>query len=49
MKKILKTLLTVAMLLVCTITAHASSSELDGYPVTVHDWTTPAVFAAGTD
>ncbi len=49
MKKILKMLLTVVMLTTCTITAHAASSELDEYPVIVHDWTTQAVFAAGTD
>lgn len=49
MKKILKVLLVVIMLAACTITAHAASSELDGYPITVHDWITPAVFAAGTD
>ena len=37
------------MLLACAVTAHAALSEPEGYPVTVNDWTTPAVFAAGKD
>ena len=49
MKKIFKAMLIAAMLLACTVTAHAAPSELEGYPVTVNDWTTPAVFAAGKD
>ena len=38
-----------ALFAACTVTAYASSSELEGYPVTVSDWDTPAVFAAGKD
>ncbi|MCI8493922.1 CAP domain-containing protein [Anaerotruncus sp.] len=49
MKKIFQTILVTAMLLACTVTAHAAPSGLEGYPVTVDDWTTPAVFAAGKD
>lgn len=49
MKKIIKTMLIAAMFVACTVTAYASSSELEGYPVTVSDWDTPAVFAAGKD
>lgn len=49
MKKIFKAMLIAAMLLACTVTAYAAPSELEGYPVTVNDWTTPAVFAAGKD
>ena len=49
MKKMFQTILVTAMLLACTVTAHAAPSGLEGYPVTVDDWTTPAVFAAGKD
>ena len=49
MKKLFKATLIAAMLAACTVTAYASSSGLEGYPFSVSDWTTPAVFAAGKD
>lgn len=49
MKKILKAMLIAALLAACTVTAYASSSGLEGYPVTVNNWDTPVVFAAGKD
>ncbi len=49
MKKIFKTMLLTVLLLACAITAHAAPSEPEGYPFSVNDRTTPAVFApAGT-
>jgi len=49
MKKFLRAMILAALFAVCTVTAYASSSELEGYPVTVNNWDTPAVFAAGKD
>ena len=49
MKKIFKTMLITVLLLACVVTAHAAPSEPEGYPITVNDWETPAVFAAGKD
>ncbi len=49
MKKIFKTMLITVLLLACTVTAHAAPSEPEGYPFSVNDRTTPAVFAAGRD
>ena len=48
-EKTLRAMLISVMLLACAVTAHAAPSEPEGYPVTVNDWTTPAVFAAGKD
>ncbi len=47
MKKILKTSLIIAAATACTVTAIAASSELASYPITIHDQTTPAAYAAG--
>ena len=49
MKKIFKTMLITVLLLACVVTAHAAPSEPEGYPFSVNDRTTPAVFAAGRD
>ena len=49
MKKFLRAMILAALFAACTVTAHAAPSELEGYPVTVSDWETPAVFAAGKD
>ena len=41
MKKFLRAMILAALFAACTVTAYASSSELEGYPVTVSDWDTP--------
>ena len=49
MKKSLIAILAAIMAAASTVTAYAASAEMEGLPVDIQDWDTPAVFAAGKD
>lgn len=49
MKKKLIAIAAAVVAAACTVTAYAASAEMEGLPVDIQDWDTPAVFAAGKD
>ena len=49
MKKRLIAIAAAVVAAACTVTAYAASAEMEGLPVDIQDWDTPAVFAAGKD
>ena len=49
MKKSLIAILAAIMAAASTVTAYAASAGMEGLPVDIRDWDTPAVFAAGKD
>lgn len=49
MKKRLIATLAAIMTAACAVTAYAASAEMEGLPVDIRDWDTPAVFAVGKD
>ena len=49
MKKSLIAILAAIMAAASTVTAYAASAGMEGLPVDIRDWDTPAVFAVGKD
>lgn len=49
MKKKLIAIAAAVVAAACTVTAYAASAGMEGLPVDIQDWDTPAVFAAGKD
>lgn len=49
MKKKLIAIAAAVVAAACTVTAYAASAEMEGLPVDIRDWDTPAVFAVGKD
>ena len=49
MKKKLIAIAAAVVAAACTVTAYAASAGMEGLPVDIRDWDTPAVFAAGKD
>ena len=47
MKKKLIAIAAAVVAAACTVTAYAASAGMEGLPVDIQDWDTPAVFAAG--
>ena len=49
MKKRLIAIAAAVVAVACTVITYAASAEMEGLPVDIQDWDTPAIFAAGKD